>query len=256
VLELLGDAGATGTFFVVGWVAERCPDLVRRIAAAGHEVASHGWWHRRVGDCTPDEFRAEVRDSRALLEDLSGRPVRGFRAPSFSIGPGREWAFDVLVEEGYEYDSSLFPIRRPGYGDPGAPRVPHVVRRQAGEILEIPMATAEVGGVRIPVAGGAYLRHLPLGVTRRGLHALADAGVPGMFYVHPWELDPGQPRLRVSPLTRWRHYGGLSSVRERLELLLREFRFTSVEAWRGIDGGTSSTPPGAPREALARRASA
>ncbi|HXI20386.1 MAG TPA: polysaccharide deacetylase family protein, partial [Gemmatimonadales bacterium] len=141
LLELLARHGARGTFFTLGWVAEREPGLVRRIAAEGHELASHGHWHRRVFTLTPEEFREEVRRSKALMEDLTGRPCRGFRAPSFSIRPGMEWAFDVLLEEGYRYDSSLFPVRRPDYGYPAAPPRPHLIRRPAGTLLELPLAT-------------------------------------------------------------------------------------------------------------------
>ncbi|MGH7562676.1 MAG: XrtA system polysaccharide deacetylase [Gemmatimonadales bacterium] len=234
LLELLGRHGVHGTFFVLGWVAERHPALVRRIAAGGHEVASHGWWHARLTTLTPDELRDEVRRSKALLEDLAGAPVLGFRAPSFSIVPGGEWAFDVLLEEGYQYDSSIFPIRRPGYGYPGAPTAPYTIRRAAGTLLELPMATATFFGARIPAAGGGYLRQFPLAVIRRACREQAAAGVPGMFYVHPWEIDPDQPRLPVGFLTRQRHYGGLDRTYERLDRILSEFPFTSVARWRSM----------------------
>jgi polysaccharide deacetylase family protein (PEP-CTERM system associated) len=228
LLELLARHQAFGTFFTLGWVAKKHPDLVKRIAAAGHEVASHGWWHRQVTRSTPEEFRTDVRDSRALLEQLIGQPVLGYRAPSFSIVPGREWAFDVLLEEGYRYDSSLFPIRRPDYGWPGAPTVPHLIERPAGQLLEIPMATAMIAGLRIPAAGGGYFRQFPYGLTARAFEQHAAQGRTGMFYIHPWEVDPGQPRFEVGLLTRRRHYGGLESTMPRLERLLGQFRFTSV----------------------------
>jgi len=228
LLELLARHGAVGTFFTLGWVAERQPGLVRRIAAAGHEVASHGWWHTQVTRLSPAEFREEVRTSRALLEDLSGQRVQGFRAPSFSIVPGYEWAFDVLLEAGYRYDSSLFPIRRPDYGWPGAPVEPHLIRRPAGALLEIPMATTVIAGVRIPAAGGGYFRQLPYGLTARAFEEYTARSQPGMFYIHPWEVDPGQPRLPVGLVTRTRHYGGLDRTMPRLERLLSQFRFTSV----------------------------
>ena len=231
LLELLGRRGARATCFVLGWVAERQPDLIRRIAAEGHEVASHGWWHRRITELTPDQLRQEVRDSKRVLEDLTGRPVRGFRAPSFSIVPGREWAFDVLLEEGYTYDSSLFPIRRPGYGYPGAPPVPHEIRRPAGTLLEIPMATVSVLGWKLPAAGGGYLRQLPYRLTRAAAAEAERRNAPGMFYVHPWEVDPGQPRLPAGWLTRFRHYRGLDRMLPRLDRLLSEVRFVSVADW-------------------------
>lgn len=228
ILELLDRHGAHGTFFVLGWTAARNTALVRRIADAGHEVASHGWSHRRVTTLTPSEFRTELRDSKHVLEDLSGGAVEGFRAPSFSIGPRNAWAFDVLIEEGFRYDSSVFPIRRPGYGVPGAPHVPYVVQCAAGRLLELPLSTLALGPLRLPAAGGGYLRHLPYVVTSRALRASQRCRIPAMTYVHPWELDPDQPRLPVSFLARLRHYRGLSRTLPRLERLMREFRFTSV----------------------------
>jgi len=231
LLDLLAAHRATATFFTLGWVAERCPGLIRRIASEGHELASHTWWHRRVDQCTSTEFRDEVRRSKAILEDRSGVPVLGFRAPSFSIVPGTEWAFDVLLEEGYRYDSSLFPVRRPGYGYPAAPPVPHRITRPAGWLLELPMATWPFLGLRFPAAGGGYLRHFPLGVIRRAFRSFGRAGQPGMFYIHPWEIDPDQPRVPVGWLTRLRHYRGLEHAMDRLKAMLTEFRFTSVADW-------------------------
>lgn len=231
LLDLLARHDATGTFFVLGWVAERQPDLVRRITAEGHEIASHGWWHYRVNTIDRTTFREEVGRSKAVLEDLTGQPVRGFRAPSFSITPGTEWAFDLLLEAGYQYDSSIFPIRRPGYGYPGAPRWPYKITRPAGELIEFPMATLRLGPLRVPAAGGGYLRHLPLGVIRAAFRQAGERGRPGMFYVHPWEVDPDQPRLPAGALTRLRHYRGIDRTLARLEVLLEELRFTSVRRW-------------------------
>jgi polysaccharide deacetylase family protein (PEP-CTERM system associated) len=231
LLDLLARYDATATFFTLGWVAERCPALVRRIVEAGHEIASHSWWHRKVSALTPEAFRDELASSRRILEDTSGRAVHGFRAPSFSIRPGMEWAFDVLLEEGYTWDSSLFPIRRPDYGYPSAPPHPHEITRPAGTLLEIPMATLRRFGLQIPAAGGGYLRHFPLGVLTAALRDHERAGTPAMMYVHPWEVDPDQPRLPVGLLTRLRHYGGLEQTLPRLERLLAGFRFTSVERW-------------------------
>lgn len=231
VLDLLARHQVRGTFFVLGWVAKRSPDLVRRIAAGGHEIGSHTWSHPRISRLTPGQFAEELRTSKAILEDLSGQPVLGFRAPSFSIVPGMEWAFDVLLEQGFEYDSSVFPIRRPGYGWPGAPTRPYPLARPRGTLLELPMTTLSVLGGRLPASGGAYLRHFPLWILSRAFAASARDGAPGMLYVHPWEVDPDQPRLPVSPLTRLRHYGGLEATLPRLDRMLSEFAFGTVRDW-------------------------
>lgn len=228
LLELLSRHGAAATFFTLGWIADRHPALVRRVAGAGHEIASHGWWHRRVTTLTRDEFRTDVRDSRRILEDVSGQEVVGYRAPSFSIVPGTEWAFDVLLDEGYRFDSSLFPIRRPGYGYGGADPRPHLIQRAGGALIELPPATTTLLGVRLPAAGGGWFRQLPFALTRRAFREHSVAGVPAVFYVHPWEIDPAQPRLATSTITRVRHYRGLDRTMPRLERLLGEFRFTSV----------------------------
>lgn len=228
LLELLERHSAHATFFTLGWIADRHPDVVRGIANAGHEIASHGWWHQPVTALTIEEFRADVRNSKRSLEDLVGAPVIGYRAPSFSIAPGSEWALDVLLEEGYCYDSSLFPVRRPGYGHPHAPVTPGWLRREGGVLLELPPTTLAIGSLRLPAAGGGYFRQFPYSVTRAAFRAMERRPARGMFYIHPWELDPGQPRLPVGFLTSVRHYRGLDRTRARLERLLGEFRFTSV----------------------------
>lgn len=250
LLDLMARHRAIGTFFTLGWIAERYPRVVRRIAAGGHEIASHSWWHRRVTQLAAPEFREELRTSKAILESITGQPVLGFRAPSFSIVPGGEWAFDALLEEGYRYDSSLFPIRRPDYGYPGAPPEPHLIERRAGVLLELPLATTVWAGIRLPAAGGAYLRQLPYGLTRRAFREYQARGTSGVFYVHPWELDPGQPRLGVPWLTRLRHYRGLRGMQARIERLLDEFPFTSVARRFGLD---PAKPDGGIRAALLRR---
>lgn len=250
LLALMDDHGARATFFTLGWVADRQPDIPRKIVAAGHEIASHGWWHKRVVTLTRDQFRQEVSRSRALLEDLTGERVLGYRAPSFSILPRVEWAYDVLVEEGYLYDSSVFPIRRRDYGNPGANPRPHVVDREGGRLLELPLATTELAGIRFPGAGGAYLRLLPFRVTRRTAREHAARGESGIFYVHPWEIDPGQPRLDVPLAARVRQYGRLGSMYERLDRLLGEFRFASISDCYAhmFDGlGPLPTAPRKPR---------
>lgn len=229
ILDLLARHHARGTFFTLGWVAERHPKMIRRIADAGHEVASHGWDHVRVTHQTPDEFRASIRRSKTCLEQLSGMPVLGFRAPSFSIVPGREWALDLLLEEGYRYDSSLFPIRRPGgYGYATAGRDPHVVERPSGKLDEFPPATLRQFGVNLPAGGGAYFRILPYALVQSAFRRFEGRGVPGTFYMHPWEIDPDQPRQHAPLSSRLRHYTGLSRTLPRLERLLSEFRFTAI----------------------------
>ena len=229
LLELLARYQTHATFFTLGWIADRHPNIVKTIAAAGHEIASHGWWHRRVPRMGREEFRAELRDSKAILEDVSGQAVLGFRAPSFSLVPGTEWALDVLIEEGYRYDSSLFPIRRNGgYGYPRAKPVPHTIEREGGTLIELPMATTRFAGIRLPAAGGAYLRILPFSLIWQTLSEHRRARQSAVFYVHPWEVDPDQPRMAVSRLARLRHYRGLERTLPRLERLLGEFSFTSV----------------------------
>jgi len=229
VLDLLERHRARGTFFTLGWVADRHPEMIRRIARAGHELASHGWDHKRVTQIGPEEFRLSVRRTKARLEELTGTPVLGYRAPSFSIVPGREWALDILAEEGYRYDSSLFPIRRPGgYGYAAGGRDPYRLDRPAGPLEELPPATLRVGGVNLPAAGGAYFRIFPYALVRAALADYDRRGVPGVFYLHPWEIDPDQPRQRVNWSARFRHYTGLRRTRPRLERLLSEFRFTAI----------------------------
>jgi len=228
ILESLQRHGVRGTFFVLGWLARHRPEVVRSIARAGQEIASHGFSHRRVTQLSPTAFREEVRSSKCALEDLTGDMVVGYRAPSFSIVPGLEWAFDVLVEEGYSYDSSLFPIRRPGYGYASAPRAPYLMRRPAGSLAEFPLATTNFFRIPVPAAGGGYLRQLPLGVIRRAFREAGERGESATFYIHPWEIDADQPRLPVSPITYLRHYRGLSGTMNKLETLLAEFRFGSI----------------------------
>jgi polysaccharide deacetylase family protein (PEP-CTERM system associated) len=229
LLELLARHRVHGTFFTLGWVAQHFPGLVRRIVAAGHEIASHGHWHRRVSSMSAEEFRQDIREAKQILEQTAGQPVQGYRAPTFSILPGLEWAFDVLLEEGYRYDSSLFPIWRPGgYGYAHALQVPHLIERKEGALLELPMAITHLFGLRTPAAGGGYLRQLPYAVAHRAFGAWSERGVSAMFYIHPWEVDLEQPRLPAGWLTRRRHYGGLERTMPRLERLLSEFRWTSV----------------------------
>jgi polysaccharide deacetylase family protein (PEP-CTERM system associated) len=231
LLGLLAEHQATATFFCLAWVAQRHPGMIRRIVGAGHEIASHGWWHRRVTTLTPMQFRYEVRASKGLLEDVSGTRVMGYRAPSFSIVRGFEWALDVLAEQGYVYDSSLFPIRRRGYGHPGTLPMPHERVGQTARIVELPPATLSVCGWRVPAAGGGYLRQLPLALIRAAIRQHERRGIPAMLYIHPWELDPDQPRLPVGPIARLRHYRGLERTADRLRALLAEFAMSSAASY-------------------------
>ena len=228
ILELLADAGAKATFFTLGWVAERYPDLVRRIADHGHELASHGFAHRRATEQTADEFRADIALAKAILEDIGGREVRGYRAPSFSIGESNRWAFDAIVDAGYRYSSSLYPIRHDHYGVPDAPRFAHEVRPG---LLEVPAATVRLFAANWPAGGGGYFRLLPYPVSRWSLKRInARDGKPAMFYFHPWELDPEQPRIKGPGLkTRFRHYLNLHRMAPRIASLLRDFHWDRAD---------------------------
>jgi len=228
LLERLDVHGVRGTFFVLGWLARREPQMVRAIADAGHEIASHGWNHKKVGTEDVEAFRRSVRESKEELEQLSGERVEGFRAPSFSIGPGREWAFDILIEEGYSYDSSVFPVYHPSYGDPDAPRDPYQVTREGGALFEVPPCTLRLLGKNFAAAGGAYFRFFPYSFIRAAFRQAARRKVPGTFYLHPWELDPDQPQLVVPPRVRLRTYAGGRRSWPRLDRFLDEFEFIPI----------------------------
>lgn len=231
LMGFLAERDTRGTFFVVGWLAEKEPAMVRAIADAGHEVASHGYEHATVDVLGPDGFRESVRRSKAVLEEIVGSPVLGYRAPSFSIVPGREWAFDVLLEEGYRYDASLFPVRQhPTYGYPEAPRDPFWISRPAGQLAEFPSTTASVFGSTLPASGGAYFRILPYKLLQTGLRQAASRSAPGMFYLHPWELDDWTPRVAAPRLQRLRTFAGRRRTWPRMDRMLREFRFGPIEA--------------------------
>jgi polysaccharide deacetylase family protein (PEP-CTERM system associated) len=229
LLDLFNQAGVKSTFFVLGWVAERFPALVRQIASAGHEVASHGYHHQLVYLLTPEQFREDVRSAKRAIENATGMPVLGFRAPSYSVTASSLWALDVLVEEGYVYDASIFPIHHDRYGIPEAPRHAHLIERSGGTLVEMPGSTVRIGGVNLPVAGGGYFRLLPYAWTRWGISRVNRLErAPVIFYVHPWEVDPLQPRLNVRGATRLRHYTGLNRTARRLTRLLKDFRFDTV----------------------------
>ncbi len=230
VLALLRQAGVRATFFTLGEVAEEHPTLVRRVAAEGHEVACHGYRHERVDGMTPEEFRADVRRARAVLEDQAGQPVWGYRAPNFSIGRTETWAYDVLLEEGFRYDSSTYPIRHDRYGTPNAPRFPYGITCRSGAILtEFPVGTVRLLGANLPVGGGGYFRLLPLAWATAGIRRVnRREGGPLMFYFHPWELDACQPRPPMRWDYRLRHYVGIDREAGKLARLFRHLPFTTA----------------------------
>ncbi|MGA8096707.1 MAG: XrtA system polysaccharide deacetylase [Steroidobacteraceae bacterium] len=229
LLELLAERDVHGTFFVLGWVAERSPGLVRRIAAAGHEIACHGYSHQLIYRQSRQEFREETARAKGLLEDSIGQPVLGYRAASFSIIRDTLWALDDLIDLGFHYDSSIFAIRHDRYGIPDASPLPGRVTAPSGRsILEFPMAPANFFGLKVPVTGGGYFRIFPYRLTLAGLRQINAAGRPFAFYLHPWEIDPGQPRISVGAVSRFRHYSNLSRCQDRLRRLLQEFAFAPM----------------------------
>lgn len=228
ILKLFGEHDTKATFFVLGWVADRYPDIVRRIADEGHEVASHGYEHTRVTDLDRNQFLEDVRRTRGLLEDVSGVPVVGYRAPSFSIGADTLWAHDSLLEAGYKYSSSVFPISHDHYGLPAAPRFPF--RTSNSGLLEVPLSSLPLFGRNWPCAGGGYFRLLPFAYSRWALGRInRKESMPGVFYFHPWEIDPDQPRVAGLPVkTRFRHYVNLSRFESRLAKMLKHFRWNTM----------------------------
>jgi len=230
VIALFDRAGAKGTFFTLGWVAERYPALIRRIVDAGHEVASHGWDHVRVFTMTPDQFRADIRRARAVLEDAGGRAVTGYRAPSFSIDQRTPWAHEILSEEGYAYSSSVAPVVHDHYGWPEAPRF--AFRPVAGSALvELPVTTARLMGRIVAAGGGGFFRLFPYAFSRWAIRQVNKQDRrPAIFYFHPWEIDPGQPRVAQAPFkSKLRHYSRLAAMEGKLERVIREFSWGRVD---------------------------
>ncbi|MGQ0645182.1 MAG: XrtA system polysaccharide deacetylase [Elusimicrobiota bacterium] len=224
ILGMLDGSGSRATFFVVGWVAEKHPDLVKDIQAGGHEVACHGYHHRLIYEQGPDEFRRDLRRAKQALESAAGRPVEGYRAPSFSIVEETPWAWSILREEGFLYDASVFPAPHARGGLAGAPAHPH---RRDG-LAEFPMSVVSWAGKNFPFSGGGYFRLLPYALIRRGIQACNRAGRPAILYLHPWELDPGQPRLPAGRLDRFKHYLNLSGTEGKLRRALADFRFDTA----------------------------
>ncbi len=223
LLELLAQHNCHATFFVLGWVAEKKPDVVARVAAAGHEIACHSMLHRRIFDLTPQEFREDTHRAKAVIEDATGKQVVGYRAPSFSVTKKSSWALEILADEGFQYDSSIFPVEHPSYGIPDAPRTPYWFNTARGRILEFPLPTLSIGSKRSPIGGGAYLRLLPYNYTLWSIRYLNQhENFPVCVYIHPWELDPEQPRMGGRVSARARHYFGLRGTETKLRKLVRD----------------------------------
>jgi polysaccharide deacetylase family protein (PEP-CTERM system associated) len=235
ILDLLDTHDVRGTFFVLGWVGERHPELVREIHARGHEVAAHSYWHKLVYEMTPEDFRADLVRVRDLLQDLTGARVRGYRAPTYSVNEKALWAQEILAEEGFEYSSSVFPVVHDRYGIPGYSRFPIRVRAGARELWEFPMTTLRVAGRNLPVAGGGYLRLLPVRTVAAALsHVNQVEGQPVIVYLHPWEIDPEIPKFRQGWLRDTRGYIGLDGMLDKLDFLLGVFHWSRVDRVLGL----------------------
>ena len=236
VLSLLDGQDIRATFFVLGEVAAIHPGMIRKIAGVGHEIGCHSYHHELVSCMTPKEFRADIRRAKALLENLTGRAILGYRAPCFSIGRDQRWAYDVLLEEGFRYDSSVYPILHDLYGDPGAPRHPyHIQGNGQGNLTELPIGSARLLGVNLPIGGGGYFRLLPLALMRQGIRRVnVHDKQPVVFYFHPWELDPDQPSPPMPFRHRFRHHVGLCRMERKLSLLFQQIRFSSIRDVFGI----------------------
>ncbi len=229
LLDLFDRKQVKATFFVLGWVAERLPDLVSEIAEQGHEVACHGYSHELIYRQSPEVFRDETFHARSLLQDITRIPVRGYRAASYSVTAQSRWALDVIAEAGFVYDSSIFPVRHDRYGIPGSPEYPYELKSPGGRpLIEFPLSTADFLGYKLPVAGGGYFRLYPYMLTRLGLMQINNKNRPFIFYLHPWEIDPDQPRISAGWMSRFRHYNNLDKCEARLERLMSDFRFGTV----------------------------
>ena len=228
ILKLLGEEQTKATFFTLGWVAERYPQMVRRIVSEGHELASHGYGHQRASDLTESEFFHDVSHAKALLEDIGGQAVQGYRAPSFSIGTGNLWALDTLLRAGYRYSSSIYPVKHDHYGMPDAPRFAHQIR---DGLMEVPPTTLRLFNRNLPSSGGGYFRLLPYALSRWMLQQVNQRDAESaIFYFHPWEIDPGQPRVPgIGMKTRFRHYVNIGRTEQRLARLLKDFRWGRMD---------------------------
>ena len=229
LLDLFDEKNVKATHFVLGWVAERFPELIREIDNRGHEVASHGYSHQLVYTQAPTLFEKETRDSKNLLEDIIGKPVQGYRAASYSITRKSLWALDILADLGFKYDSSIFPVVHDNYGIKGSPEFPHILETpNKGTLVEYPLSTYRFMGQAIPVAGGGYFRLYPYWLSRFFYRSINKSSRPFVFYLHPWEIDPDQPRVEASSLSKFRHYNNLDKCQRRLSNLLVDFNFTTM----------------------------
>jgi polysaccharide deacetylase family protein (PEP-CTERM system associated) len=245
LLRIFDDAGCKGTFFILGWVAERYPAIVRKIQACGHELGCHSYAHRLIYELTEEEFRADTIRAVRAIEDAGGGRVTCYRAPSFSIVPRSAWALEILAELGFTHDSSIFPVRHDLYGFPGVPPVPFSVGTPSGALSEFPISTIKLSSARLPISGGGYLRILPMWFQKYGLKKIQESGSPFVLYLHPWEVDPDQPRIPAKLKSRLRHYSGLRQTESRLRSVLSEFKFGTMSEALGqlgsLPGWNSST---------------
>jgi polysaccharide deacetylase family protein (PEP-CTERM system associated) len=231
ILDLFAAYDMKATFFIVGWIAERYPDLVLEIDGQGHEIGCHSYWHRKIYDLTPEEFRKDTQQAKEVLEEILDKPVSGYRAPSYSITKKSLWALDILAELGFRYDSSIFPVYHDNYGIPDAPRFPYRLEKQG--LMEYPISTVQFPGVNLPIAGGGYFRLFPYWFTRMALRRInRKEHQPFIFYFHPWEVDPSQPRIEgAGAKSRFRHYLNLEKTESRLKRLLQDFRFGPIGSY-------------------------
>ncbi len=257
VLDMFDEYGVRGTFFVLGWVAERVPGLVKEIHRRGHEIACHGYGHQLVYHIGPERFREDVRRAKDILEHITGEEVSGYRAPSYSVTGKSLWALDIMIEEGFRYDSSIFPIIHDIYGIPGGERFPHEIETKSGKIKEFPISTFPLGigkwRYRLPVAGGGYLRLFPVHLIRRAIDYInRREGHPAIVYFHPWEIDPGQPRIRAGLKSRFRHYVNLERMEAKVRYLLNKMSFSPVidVLWPGGAGIDCRPSAGLPKTAV------
>ena len=231
ILDIFDDNNTKSTFFVLGWVAERYPHIVREIYKRGHEVACHGYSHQLIYNQSRSEFKEETLRAKQILEEITGSAVIGYRAASYSITKNSLWALEILAESGFKYDSSIFPIVHDRYGIPTAPREPHIIKmKNELSIIEFPLSTYKILGMRLPVSGGGYFRLYPYQFTRHALKTINRQNNLFVFYLHPWEIDPQQPKIRASRLSRFRHYKNLEKCESRLRQLLKDFKFTTMKS--------------------------